>query len=82
MIFKALIFILAICLVPSVLTLGSLSPSAAFRVNMQQRQRLPNTLFYMKNAPAGQFLDELKQPIYKRFKPCYYSPIQCLIKRK
>ncbi|EFO96738.1 hypothetical protein CRE_17160 [Caenorhabditis remanei] len=82
MVNKALITVLVLCLIQSVLTLGSLTPSAAFRANMQQRQRSPNTLFYMDEAPSRQNVDEIKEPIYKRFKPCYYSPIQCLIKKK
>ncbi|CAI2355645.1 unnamed protein product [Caenorhabditis sp. 36 PRJEB53466] len=73
--------ILAFCLVQTVLTLGTLTPSAAFRANMQQRERLPNNLFYMDEAPLRQYVDEIKDPIIKRFKPCYYSPIQCLIKK-
>ncbi|CCD62919.1 Neuropeptide-Like Protein [Caenorhabditis elegans] len=77
--------IIAVMLVCSILqpmlALGSLTPSAAFRANMQQRERSPNTLFYMDGA-SKQYGDEIKDPIYKRFKPCYYSPIQCLIKRK
>uniref|UniRef100_A0A1I7T8Y4 Uncharacterized protein n=1 Tax=Caenorhabditis tropicalis TaxID=1561998 RepID=A0A1I7T8Y4_9PELO len=82
MVNKVLLTILVCCLLQSGLTLGTLTPSAAFRANMQQRVRSPNTLFYMDDAPSRQYLDEIKEPIYKRFKPCYYSPIQCLIKKK
>uniref|UniRef100_A0A8R1IJE7 Uncharacterized protein n=1 Tax=Caenorhabditis japonica TaxID=281687 RepID=A0A8R1IJE7_CAEJA len=74
--------IFAFCFFQLVFALNNPASSAVYRSQMQQRERLPNTFFYMDEVPMVPYSNDIKDPIIKRFKPCYYSPIQCLIKKK
>ncbi|CAI5456444.1 unnamed protein product [Caenorhabditis angaria] len=70
-------------MIQNVLARENMAPSSVYRSDFpQQQQQQRNPLFFVDEDPRLiRYASDIKDPIIKRFKPCYYSPIQCLIKK-
>ncbi|CAB3410347.1 unnamed protein product [Caenorhabditis bovis] len=77
-------FIALSFLLPSVQLLET---QPRFSANMIRHRFAKPLMFFNKDPLNDEVRDaqepfqQVKEPIIKRFKPCYYSPIQCLIKK-